>query len=858
MKRETLGRKSPSIARVFFRSVFAHPEKHELLDLLDALPSSIAVLDGEGEIVFVNRAWRQFTPDTSGPGPSPRFVGMNYLEAWREKVRHDEFAEKVVRAIEAGLNGTIEQQTLEYPSSLYGSCRWFLMVIQMRPGPNAGVIISRFEITTRKLAELAHEDLTKNLELKVAERTNELAVSERNHRLFFEEAFDSILVADEGGKILRVNKQLTNKFGYSATELLGQPIEMLMPERYRIAHVPQRIAYSKAPRARAMGTGLQLFGRQKDGAEFPIDVSLSHISTGESIQMVAIIRDISARKRNEDREAFLSKISKMLSDTVDYRERVQRTADTVIETLADACVVSTLEGNSLKYRAIAVRDERLRPDLEAIVSQLQKIQERDCPSARVLKSLKSIVMTDVQSEYLDREKIEDSLRERLARLHVDSCLIAPMISHGKGIGTITFLRTNSGQHFSTDDLGFFELVASRCAVAVENAKLYNEAQEAIRSRELVLSIVSHDLRNPVATIDMSAQVLGNSELLAKTNQATVVERIRHSTAMMEQMISDLLDFSKAQAGTFTLQQAPISVSSLLDTALETMADRLSAKRIRLHIDYLPSTVMIYGDHRRLVQVLWNLIGNAIKFTPENGKIKVSATVSGDDVCLSVSDSGPGLTRDELPKVFDQFWQSAKTAQLGTGLGLAIAKGIVDAHRGKIWVESEKDQGCKFSFTIPTHHEASAQKQVKQLQSEISNSKTLMGVRILAVDDSACNRDLVQVFLEKAGAQVVAVESLTEAIEKTSIWKPAVVLTDIEMPQNDGFELLARIRQFSKSQATYIPVVALTAHSSAEQIAKIENAGFDGHVIRPVDADRLIECVGRFAKLRQSTHRNVEI
>lgn len=524
--------------------------------------------------------------------------------------------------------------------------------------------------------------------------------SENYYRLVFEEAFDPILITDETGKILRANRQLALKFGYEPQELLGQALEALMPARFRNRHASQRSAFIKAPMARAMGEDSQLLGLKKDGTEFPIQISLSYFSDSEKNRIVAILRDISGRKRIENQNAFLAKIGDSLSYTMSCQERIQRVADAAVEALADACIISTLEGTSQKFRAVAVRSEEMRPYLETLASHVEPNQNKDYLLAHSIENLQTTLVSDVTPEFLRDEKTEPLLREQMTRMAVKSYLVVPMISNGKAIGTIVLLMTNSGRKFQTEDLGFFELVAGRCAVAVENAKLYLETTEAVSSRELVLSIVSHDLRNPVATINLSIEMLKSSKLLAESGQLKVIDKIQNATLMMEKLIADLLDFRRAQAGTFTLERAPTSVSMLIQDSIDTMTERLNGKRIRLAIDCSPTLKAISADRRRLIQVLWNILGNAIKFTPEDGEIKISAKLVGDSICLTVTDSGPGLRTEELPKVFDRFWQAAKSADLGLGLGLTIAKGIVEAHLGKIWVNSEIGHGCSFSFTIP--------------------------------------------------------------------------------------------------------------------------------------------------------------
>jgi nitrogen-specific signal transduction histidine kinase/ActR/RegA family two-component response regulator len=408
--------------------------------------------------------------------------------------------------------------------------------------------------------------------------------------------------------------------------------------------------------------------------------------------------------------------------------------------------------------------------------------------------------------------------------------------------------TDSGRKFSSIDLEFLTIVGKRFAVKLENAKLYRDAQEAIRARELVLSMVSHDLRNPIAVINMSAQILSDAEMLGKVNQELVIKKIQNSTEIMQKMIADLLDFSKAQAGSFSLEKYSIRLSPLIHSAIEPMTAKIKQKNLKLFMEVQESIPNLLGDHRRLLQVLWNLIDNAIKFTPPFGEIRVRAGIEKKFIKFMVADSGPGLELEEIPKVFNQFWQSSNTAALGTGLGLAIAKGIVEAHGGKIWVESEMGCGCRFYFTVPMA-EGSEVKAISKSAAPVfqgASPQLLLGLKVLAVDDSCDSLALLKLFLEKAGALVRTALSVKEAMISMSEFTPSILITDIEMPDGDGFSLLNQVRQFEKKLNLHIPVVVVSAHSSEGELLRIAEAGFDAHLSKPFDAKKLVMLIVKFA------------
>lgn len=650
-----------------------------------------------------------------------------------------------------------------------------------------------------------------------------LAASEQKFRSLVEGAYDSILIADSSGKIVLVNDQLSSRFGYAPAELVGQPVEILLPERYRTRHVMSRRSYSRDPQPRPMGAGLELYARRKDGSEFPVDISLSPVKTRQGTQVTAIIRDITERKRYEDQQTFLADTTKVIDETMDYGERIQRIADAIVRKIADTCVIRLLEDGQLNFKAAAVSG------LAAPDARLIGIQPKGpfSPSA-VIASGKPVLIEDIEREIFSNPDVDHDIKDLARSLGVKSYLIVPLCVSDKPVGTLSMAMTGSGRRFSVDDMSFVEIVANRCAVAVENARLYREAQRArlvadsmpamlaywdnsqrcryanraylewfgvtpenllgrpisellgkelyeknrphimnalegrpqfferdlvmratgevrhtnamyipesaggkvlgffvlvvdvtalkraqlaatsakekaeaaVKTREKVLAIVSHDLRNPLSSISLAAQVLshaGNSDIDSVHDYA---QRILRSAGQMEMLIGDLLDFAKIQSGTFSIERFREKPAEVILPIVQNFRTLAEAGRLRLEAEVPPDLPEIACDCNRVAQVLSNLLGNAVKFTPPGGSIRVSAEEAGGEILVSVSDTGPGIPEDQLTKVFDMYWQAAATRKLGSGLGLAIAKGIVEANGGKIWAESEPGQGARFFFTVP--------------------------------------------------------------------------------------------------------------------------------------------------------------
>lgn len=768
---------------------------------------------------------------------SPRWAEMRgykleeikpHVDTWTTGLHPDDLAH-VQKALTDYHQGLIPEYEVEF-RTLTKSGSWIWVLVR-------GKVFARDE----------HGNPTRMVgtELDITQRKkNEMAVqaSEQRFRGIVEGAYDSILIIDAEGIIVLVNAQLSQKFQYDSEELIGQPVEILLPERYREKHVALRSNYARDAHPRIMGAGLELYGRKKDGSEFPVDISLSPNSSPEGLRITAIIRDVTKSKKYENQQTFLSETTRILNETLDFQERLQRIADVIVPKIADICVVALLENETLQFKAAAIRDKSKSELLRQLAPSGLTSREPYGAYAAVT-STKAFLIENIPEM---REVINstDSFWQKYIReLRITSFVTLPLIVSDKVIGTISLFMTDSKRKFSQDDLSFAEVISSRCAIAVNNARLYLEANQAVQARENILAIVSHDLKNPVAAIDMSAELLLNHDFSEKTVH-TIAQKIKNSSSFMQRLISDLLDFGKLEARAFSVKKRPISVQSVINTALESLSGKVEEKKMRLNIEVPPKIPDILGDNDRLVQVLWNLIGNAIKFTPKNGNISVSVRHEAGFVKFTITDNGPGIETKDLAKVFDQFWQAKKTAALGTGLGLSIAKGIVEAHNGKIWVESEFGHGCKFYFTVPISTAAKAEPDKKTESDKNSHlgKQPLTGIHALVVDDNIDNLYLIRLFLEKVGARVTESTSVAEALSQVAQERPDVLITDIEMPGENGYDLIEKIHQLANKKNIHLPVIALTGHIDKEKLKKIADAGFDTQLSKPVTIKKLTKSI----------------
>jgi signal transduction histidine kinase len=281
-------------------------------------------------------------------------------------------------------------------------------------------------------------------------------------------------------------------------------------------------------------------------------------------------------------------------------------------------------------------------------------------------------------------------------------MLVPLLAHREPFGALTFVSSQPERRLTEGDLSLAEEFGRRAAVAVENARLFHEAQQAVSLREEVLAVVSHDLKNPLGSISLSVQLL--RRLLPEGEQGERMRKhtrtIEHSVERMDRLIRDLLDMASIHAGQVKLELGRYAADDLVREGLVLLEPLAIQKRIELRTRLCRERLWVTCDRDRVYQVLSNLVGNALKFTPEGGRVTVEVEPEGDFVRFSVKDTGPGLPPEALPHLFQPFWQARRTARQGTGLGLFISRGIVEAHGGGLEVDSQEGRGSTFSFTLP--------------------------------------------------------------------------------------------------------------------------------------------------------------
>jgi PAS domain S-box-containing protein len=513
-------------------------------------------------------------------------------------------------------------------------------------------------------------------------------------------AADAIVTVDEQYRIVQFNQGASAIFGYSADEAIGAPLSILLPERVRERHAQhmQRFAASSES-GRQMGARGRISGLRKSGEEFPAEASISKLFVNGRLLFTAWLRDITERQRAEDAQRFLASIGEALGASLDYQETLTRIARLAVPLLGEVCIVDIYIDEDAREVTIADADPGLE-DLTRVMRTRYPPLFESHPLTEVRRTRQPLLLADMDDAAIRRMTVDDEHRRMVTRLGWRSAMFVPLFARGHALGVLSCCARS--RRLDDDDLALAVDVARRAALAIDNSLLYSRARQATRARDEVLGVVSHDLRNPLATISMCAGALLDPVPPPVDGVRSMAEAIRHSAEWAEGIIRDLLDVTTLEAGRLSLHRAAVPVAAILEEARRQFASHAAAAGLQFEIVADADLPVLDVDERRVQQVILNLLGNAAKFTPNGGRIMLSARTDAarDFVTFSVTDTGVGIAADDLPNIFDRFWQVQRTRRGGAGLGLAIAKGIVESHGGSMTVSSEPGAGSTFLFTLP--------------------------------------------------------------------------------------------------------------------------------------------------------------
>jgi signal transduction histidine kinase len=476
--------------------------------------------------------------------------------------------------------------------------------------------------------------------------------------------------------------------------------------------------------------------------------------------------------------------STLLASSLDVEATLTKVAQLSVPTIADCCIMELTPGKTIERVVVTHVD----PTKAELTAELCRRYPPTRAPDHVLSPAAAVLYDSIPDAVLRAMAHDDAHLELLRGLGMRSAIVVPMLARGETMGTITFGIASPERTYGEHDLGLAQSLADRAAFAVDNARLYQELQHAVRARDELIAIVSHDLRNPLSTITAGASVM--LEDISTERIPKIARMIVRSARRMETLINDLVDLVRIDARALAVALQPIDITEILQETVEAHAELAAGKSVQLSA--MSDAFTVYADHQRVLQILANLVGNAIRFTPEGGAVTLSAERIEDAVSVSVSDSGLGIPADQVPRVFERFWRGDQDDKASIGLGLSIVKGLVEAHGGTVAVASRPGKGTTFSFTLPTSIETTERP----------------GPVVLIVDDDPSIRGAIARALTNARYRVITAANGIEALELLRTERAHLIILDLMMPRMDGIEF--RVHQARDPRLAAIPTLVITA------------------------------------------------
>ena len=663
------------------------------------------------------------------------------------------------------------------------------------------------------LISLLAESLHRSRRKREQSETKEREQSEQL-RVTLASIGDAVIATDTEGRVTFMNQVAESLTGWKDAEAGGRPLA----EVFHIVNEQTR-QQTDNPALRAIKEGI-IFGLAnhtvliaKGGTERPIDDSGAPIkdAQGKALGAVLIFRDITVRRRVEKEHALLANIVESSEDVI-----ISKNLDGIIESWNAAAE------RLFEYTA----NEALGQPITIIIPP-DRIEEEQLILARLSRG----------------ERVEhfETVRQAKSGRAVDISLTVSPIRDASGriIGASKIARDITEQKQAEEERA--RLLASERAVR-------EQAVAANRAKDEFLAMVSHELRSPLHSVLGWVQMLRTGKF-DQAETARALETIERSTKTQAQLIEELLDISRVITGKFTLNVRPLELTQVVEATLDSIRPAVEAKAIQLRVQLAARNSEISGDPARLQQIVWNLLSNAVKFTPNRGRIEVKVERLDSYLQLTVSDSGLGISPEFLPFVFDRFSQANTGSDRkygGLGLGLAIVRHLVELHGGAVRAESPGEgQGATFTVMMPvratreTSSESKRPAPSDEAMDALTEAITLDGLQIMIVDDVAESRELLQTILAQRGAEVKTCASAAEALAAIAQWRPAVLVSDIGMPEEDGYALIRKLRALPAARGGNIPAVALTGYARSEDRARALAAGFQTHIPKPIEAVELI-------------------
>jgi signal transduction histidine kinase/ActR/RegA family two-component response regulator len=615
-------------------------------------------------------------------------------------------------------------------------------------------------------------------------------------------------------------------------------------------------------------TNYEVDVKKKDGGLLRLEISSRlAFKAGKPIGIQGVARDITARRAAEealreadqralsDYERLLERVSILSQALGSARELVQ-----IFRSLREFALVSAPCDGLFVSLYDPVRDHRTAcygwgDNQEIDISELPPMPVTATgPNSVAIRTGEVVITNDYMNATRTNLGVivgpDNGLRPK-------SSLAAPMSVMGRTVGTIE-IQSYEAEAYRDEHVTAMRMAANLVAVAIENARLLKQessaratAEESNRLKDEFLATVSHELRTPLTAILGWARML-QSETLNETMAANAIETIRRNAKAQSQIIDDILDVSRIITGKLAMELDPLELVPVIEAAADVIRPTAEAKGIRIETQLPSQPMVVAGDSNRLQQIIWNLLSNAVKFTPTGGRVLLQVREVDSQVEIKVSDDGQGISEEFLPFVFDRFRQADSTTTRqhgGLGLGLAIARHLVEIHGGTIRATSDgSNKGSTFIVLLPRLGSSSkVAEQHETLSPSGLDSSKLRGLRVLLVDDDEDTLRLITAALGQGEATVIAVSSAEAALEALKSTTPDVLISDIAMPSEDGYQLLAKVRALNLDNGRFLPAIAITAYAREEDRQQAFASGFQAYLAKPIELSELIAVVSEAAR-----------
>ena len=630
-------------------------------------------------------------------------------------------------------------------------------------------------------------------------------------RALLDAAPDGILVCDHLGTLVLVNSEAERMFGYEHDALPGQPIELLIPEQRRIGHRDHVASYTAEPRRRPMGSKLDLHGRRKDGTEFPVEISLSPLTSERGLLVIAGVRDVSDRRELE-------------------REKKRATGYllSAVEAVQEAFLLFDEHDRVMMVNSAA--RELLGPVGDAPI---------------IGRSFEELTEAALVAETFDLggEPAGAWHARRLAYHRNPSGVLDLRTRDGRAIRVTERKTADQGTVMTIADITEDTRRAEELRQARELAEAASEAKSEF------LSSMSHELRTPLNAI------LGFAQLLERDRKQPLserqIERLGHVLRGGEhllRLIDDVLDLSRIESGRISVSSEPVDVAEVLTEVVHTLEPMASRAGVQIVAPAVaPRTPQVIADRTRLAQILMNFGSNAIKYGKPEGRVAFRTERGPTTVRIVVIDDGIGIPEDKRDKIFEPFQRAGQEAGPieGTGIGLTISKRLAELMRGSIGFRSEVGRGSEFWIELPAHGDAAAEAPRVRDPEALASRLAVGQLRhtIVYVEDNPSNiafmRDLVG---DLPSVELLTAPTAEIGLELIRARQPKVVIMDINLPGISGFEAVKRLREWPETR--HIPIIGLSAAALARDTARAKEAGFDRYLTKPVKVDELTEALER--------------